>query len=106
MTKPIRPFRRKGPVKKSADLDGMPDRHDEPQERGLVTRLPMRTVFPLKSIFVASFAAQLLGQPEQKRGLRAGVEVRDQARSLYLKTQWSGRFDRRWSRGGIAKTRI
>ena len=54
----------------------------------------------------SAFAAQLLGQSGQKRGLRGGVPVLDAARSAYLGAEWSGRSDRRPPRGGLAKTRI
>lgn len=54
----------------------------------------------------AVFAAQLLGQNGQKRGLRGGPPVLAQARSAYLETEWSGRNDRRPPRGVVAKTEI
>src|SRR4051812_39402829 len=43
----------------------------------------------------AAFAAQLLGQEGQKRGLRAGQELFDAAKSSYVRTEWSGAKDRR-----------
>jgi len=54
----------------------------------------------------AAFAAQLLGQGGQKRGLRGGKETLDQARSTYLGTEWSGPADRRPHPGRITKTEI
>ncbi|HYD44086.1 MAG TPA: hypothetical protein VEA79_02340 [Phenylobacterium sp.] len=54
----------------------------------------------------AAFAAQLLGQPGQKRGLRAGPPVLDAARAAYKKTEYSGPADRRPPAGGAAKTEI
>jgi len=48
------------------------------------------------------FAAQLLGQPGQKRGLRGGPETLERAREAYLGAQWRGRRDRRGGRGGAA----
>jgi hypothetical protein len=54
----------------------------------------------------AAFAAQLMGQDGAKRGLRAGPEVIDTAKSLYNRTEWSGSKDRRAPNGGRAKTRI
>ena len=41
------------------------------------------------------FAAQMLGQGGQKRGLKGGAEVLDAARSTYLGAQYSGADDRR-----------
>ena len=54
----------------------------------------------------AVFAAQLMGQDGQKRGLRGGPEVIDKARSSYLGTEWSGPADRRPAAGRIAKTEV
>ncbi|MDB5474531.1 MAG: hypothetical protein JWP49_42 [Phenylobacterium sp.] len=54
----------------------------------------------------SAFAAQLMGQDGAKRGLRAGPEVIDSAKSLYNRTEWSGSKDRRAPNGGRARTKI
>ncbi len=54
----------------------------------------------------ATFAAHLMGQSGQKRGLRGGQEVLDAARSTYLGTEYSGTADRRPKAGLIKKTEI
>jgi hypothetical protein len=54
----------------------------------------------------ATFAAHLMGQSGQKRGLRGGQEVLDTARSTYLGTEYSGPADRRPKAGLIKKTEI
>ena len=54
----------------------------------------------------ATYAAQVLGQPGQKRGLRGGPETLDRARTTYLGTEWSGPSDRRPHPGQITKTEI
>jgi hypothetical protein len=54
----------------------------------------------------ATFAAHLMGQNGQKRGLRGGQEVLDTARSTYLGTEYSGTADRRPKAGLIKKTEI
>lgn len=54
----------------------------------------------------ATFAAHLMGQTGQKRGLRGGQEVLDNARSTYLGTEYSGTADRRPRAGLIKKTEI
>lgn len=54
----------------------------------------------------AAFAAQVMGQNGQKRGLRGGPQVLDHARSTYLGTEWSGHADRRPPKGVITKTEI
>jgi hypothetical protein len=51
----------------------------------------------------AAFAAQLLGQPGQKRGLRGGPETLTRARSAYLEAQYRGPRDRRIPRGAAAE---
>jgi hypothetical protein len=55
---------------------------------------------------LAAFAAQLMGQGGQKRGLRGGPETLDKARTAYLEAEWSGPADRRLRTGRIAKTDI
>jgi hypothetical protein len=50
--------------------------------------------------------AQILGQDGQKRGLRGGKPVLDQARSAYLGAEWSGANDRRPKRGLVTKTEV
>ena len=42
----------------------------------------------------AGVAAQLMGERE-RRGLRAGYEIREQARATYLQTEFAGPRDRR-----------
>ncbi len=54
----------------------------------------------------AGFAAQILGQGGQKRGLRGGPETLNRARSTYLGAEWSGPADRRPRPGRITKTEI
>lgn len=54
----------------------------------------------------ATFAAQLIGQPGIKRGLKGGPETLEAARSSYLGTEYSGRNDRRPAKGLITKTEI
>ena len=54
----------------------------------------------------ALFAAQVLGQKGQKRGLKGGVPVLDAARTTYLGREYSGRHDRRPSPGRARKTEI
>ncbi|MFN3857583.1 MAG: hypothetical protein ACK4RV_07500 [Caulobacter sp.] len=53
----------------------------------------------------AAFAAQLLGQPGLKRGLRAPGTV-ENARSAYLGAEYSGPADRRPPKGLLKKAEI
>lgn len=54
----------------------------------------------------AEFAAQLLGQPGIKRGLRGGPEVLDKARAAYLEAEYSGPGERRIPTGRITRTDV
>lgn len=54
----------------------------------------------------AIYAAQVMGQEGQKRGLRGGAPVLNQARSAYLATEFSGGRDRRPASGRVTKTEI
>lgn len=54
----------------------------------------------------AVFAAQVLGQEGQRRGLRGGRETLDAARTVYNQTEYSGAADRRARKGGAAKTEV
>lgn len=54
----------------------------------------------------AAFAAQVLGQPGKKHGLKGGPEVLDAARSTYLSREFSGAKDRRPSPGVRRKAEI
>lgn len=76
-------------------LAGAPVKHDR------VAPTPSRS-----DTATAAFAAQLLGQPGEKRGLRGGPEVIDGARSAYLQTEFTGPGDRRRGKGRAAKTEI
>ena len=54
----------------------------------------------------AAFAAQLMGQSGQRRGLKGGPPVLDAARSTYLETRYSGAADRRPKPGRTEDTDI
>jgi len=67
---------------------------------------PAPTATSAKAAAAAAFAAQMLGQDGQKRGLRGGPETLEKARATYLGAEWSGSADRRPKAGRIAKTEI
>lgn len=54
----------------------------------------------------AAFAAQLMGQTGQRRGLKGGPPVLDAARSSYLGNEYSGDKDRRPPAGVVKKTDV
>ena len=54
----------------------------------------------------AVFAAQLMGQDGQKRGLRGGPPVLNAAKASYNRAEWSGPADRRAPKGRMTKTDI
>jgi hypothetical protein len=59
-----------------------------------------------KATASAAFAAQLLGQPDAKRGLKGGPPVLEGARSAYLETEYLGKGERRLPKGVITKQEI
>lgn len=50
---------------------------------------------PAPDASAAAFAAQLIGQTGQRRGIKGGPPVLDAARSTYLETRYSGADERR-----------
>ena len=104
MTKPYSSTdRRQGERRGVGEAPTNPDRllpvtTDSPKTEDVDAR-PRRSAF-------GAFAAQMLGQGGQKRGLRGGPETLEQARSTYLETEWSGPADRRPRPGRITKTEI
>ncbi len=59
-----------------------------------------------ETVAEAAFTAQVLGQSGQKRGLKGGPPVLEQARSAYLGAAYSGPSDRRPPPGRVTKTKI
>lgn len=47
--------------------------------------------------------AQVIGE---RRGLRAGPTIHDEARGAYNSVEWSGAKDRRRPKGGATKTKV
>jgi hypothetical protein len=65
---------------------------------------PARTIPPRTPVAgSAAIEAQKLGE---RRGLRAGASVIDQAKVSYTRTEWSGSQDRRAPKGRAAATKI
>lgn len=58
------------------------------------------------TVETAAFAAQVLGQTGQKKGLKGGPPVLDAARGAYLGAQYTGVGDRRPKPGQGKKTEI
>ena len=54
----------------------------------------------------AQFAAQLMGQDGEKRGLRAGEPFIQSAKATYSRIEWSGSKDRRARQGGLTRTEV
>jgi hypothetical protein len=108
MNGPIDPIRRPGPARRALPAPREGDRHETEEEVVFVVEEdapPPRAEPPRREGF-AAFAAHLMGQSGQKRGLRGGQEVLDTARSTYLGTEYSGEADRRPKAGLIKKTNI
>lgn len=109
MSGPIDPLRRPGPARRALPAPRDGERHETEEEVAFVVEedaLPPRQDPPPRREGFAAFAAHVMGQPGQKRGLRGGQEVLDTARSTYLGTEYSGPADRRPTTGLLKKTKI
>ncbi|HEX8233475.1 MAG TPA: hypothetical protein VF559_09055 [Caulobacteraceae bacterium] len=110
MTDPLDPIRPPGPEKRarerrSGDRRATPALEHRPALPVVVEAAPPPAPDPLEPADpTTAFAAQLLGQPGQKRGLRGGPETLERAREAYLGAEWLGPKDRRIPRGKAAKT--
>ncbi len=54
----------------------------------------------------AAYAAQLLGQDGQRRGLKGGPPVLEAARGAYLEAEYAGPDDRRLPAGLLRRTAV
>ena len=61
---------------------------------------------PASDASAAAFAAQMIGQTGQRRGLKGGPPVLDAARSTYLGTAYSGASERRPKPGKASDTDV
>lgn len=104
MNGPIDPIRRSSPSRRALTIRQDSAHEAEPEDVVFVHE-EQPAPPPRKSGFGA-FAAHLMGQSGQKRGLRGGQEVLDSARSTYLGTEYSGEADRRPKAGLLKKTEI
>ena len=109
MTSPIDPIRKNALVRRTRN----PHAADEPQGAETEDRQVPVVIEGSPAHTHASaakgasvFAAQLMGQGGQKRGLRGGPETLGAAKSAYHQTEWSGGADRRARKGGVTKTDI
>lgn len=86
--------RRAGSASRALVLTDIPAEAAEPSARPAPT--------PRTDAGAAVFAAQMMGQTGQRRGLKGGPPVLDAARSTYLGTEHAGSAERR-PRPGKAK---
>jgi hypothetical protein len=109
MNGPIDPIRRAQAARRALPAPRESDRPEADGEEDVTfvhDEQPAPPPQPRRGGAFAAFAAHLMGQPGQKRGLRGGQEVLDAARSTYLGTEYSGTADRRPKAGLIKKTEI
>ncbi len=107
MNGPIDPIRRSGPARRALPAPRDSERPETEEEVVFIVEddAPPPREPPRREGF-AAFAAHVMGQSGQKRGLRGGQEVLDTARSTYLGTEYSGDSDRRPKAGLLKKTNI
>ncbi|MGZ8362943.1 MAG: hypothetical protein ACXW3D_03695 [Caulobacteraceae bacterium] len=108
MSEPVDPVRRINPDRRQKARRGGGDARD-PQ--AAVFAVPVAAAPPAAdpveaATAEAAFTAHLLGQPGQKRGLRAGQTAIDSARAAYLEAEWSGPGDRRIPVGKVKRSEI
>ncbi len=104
---PVRPFERRQTRRRVEDAS-----RPAPADGG--TNLPVVIATPHAEEIAdpppaqgySVFTAQIYGQTGQKRGLRGGQPVIDEARAAYLETEYSGPDDRRPPKGLLKKTEI
>ena len=109
MTASIDPLRRSPRIRRTRktaaevldELEGatQAEASNLPVPVGQARSLPPNT--PVAS--AAQIEAQMIGE---RRGLRAGASVIDEAKTTYNRTEWSGSKDRRAPKGRAAKTEI
>lgn len=107
MNDPIEPVQavlpeRRWRFRRREDRDGV--RAPEVEAEAATVSAPEPPPAPDLLAGFAAFAAQMLGQPGQKRGLRGGPETLEKARAAYLEAEFSGPADRRLTAGQITKT--
>ena len=117
MSQPVDPIRRARATRRTGERRADERRGDERRAESAaeaeapVANLPAvipDTAEPPKPApsAAAAYAAQLLGQEGQKRGLRGGPQVLGSARAAYLDAEYLGPAERRATKGQITKTEI
>ena len=115
MTDEVRPV---GPVRRRERREA--DRRAAERRAGSASRALVPTEFaaapaeaparpaptPPVDASAAAFAAQLIGQTGQRRGLKGGPPVLDAARSTYLGANYSGAAERRPKPGKATDTDV
>jgi hypothetical protein len=103
MTLPIDPPRRaSGGRLPSNSTAGRPDAPSEAANLP-VPVTPARAVPPRTAVGAAAIEAQLQGE---RRGLRGGAKIIEEAKLTYARTEWSGSKDRRRPKGRTTKTEV
>lgn len=116
MTDEVRPV---GPVQRRADRRA-DDRRAAERRAASASRALVTVAFPVEpaeapaipaptppaDAGAAVFAAQMMGQTGQRRGLKGGPPVLDAARSAYLGTEHSGAAERRPQPGKAKDTDV
>ncbi len=102
----ILPPRRTQPIRRSPKADDRPDEAYVAETANLPVPVGGPRSIPAGSARVggdSAIHAQVIGE---RRGLRAGPTIHDEAKTSYNKTAWSGASDRRRPKGRVTKTEI
>ena len=106
MTSPIDSSRRSSGIRRvKRKAPARPEENTETEAANLPAPVgSARTVPPARPVAsAAAIEAQMIGE---RRGLRGGASVIDQAKVTYNRTEWSGSKDRRAPKGRAAKTDV
>lgn len=106
MSFPIDPVRRPGALRRVQRSDGASRGESVDRRVPTIYEAPPPPAIARPQRPEAAFAAQLLGQDGQRRGLRGGRETLDRARNVYNRIEYSGSADRRAPKGHLARTKI
>jgi hypothetical protein len=98
--------RRAGSTSRALVPTGAPAEDAEPSARPASNPAPNPPPVPPSDGSAAIFAAQMIGQTGQRRGLKGGPPVLDAARSAYLGAEYSGAGERRPKPGRAEDTDV
>ncbi len=99
----VRRLRRK---RQGDGADSASEAHPIGKPQAASETAPIPPLDPLPHDSPPVISAQMMGQSDPAEGADPANSAARQARSAYLKVEWSGPYDRRMGRGRITKTDV